>query len=86
MCTANVVEDIPAPLRDRMEVIRLVGYIADEKMHIARDYLEPTAQKNSGVRPTEVSGVLYYFVRIVQSFSNASVTVVEWRSLVRWSA
>lgn len=55
MCTANVVEDIPAPLRDRMEVIRLVGYIADEKMHIARDYLEPTAQKNSGVRPTEVS-------------------------------
>ncbi|GBG83520.1 hypothetical protein CBR_g37235 [Chara braunii] len=50
VCTANVVEAIPGPLLDRMEVIRLVGYISDEKMNIARHYLEPTARKNAGVK------------------------------------
>ncbi|KAJ7554808.1 hypothetical protein O6H91_05G010100 [Diphasiastrum complanatum] len=55
VCTANLVEMIPAPLLDRMEVLRLVGYITDEKMHIARDYLERTAQESSGVKPEQVS-------------------------------
>ncbi|CAM6113131.1 unnamed protein product [Calypogeia fissa] len=54
MCTANLVESIPNPLLDRMEVIRLVGYITDEKMHIARDYLERAAREGSGVKPEQV--------------------------------
>ncbi|KAL2651757.1 hypothetical protein R1flu_019885 [Riccia fluitans] len=54
VCTANVVETIPGPLLDRMEVIRLVGYITDEKMHIARDYLERAAREASGVKPEQV--------------------------------
>ncbi|BFI05718.1 ATP-dependent Lon protease [Marchantia polymorpha subsp. ruderalis] len=54
VCTANVVESIPGPLLDRMEVIRLVGYITDEKMHIARDYLERAAREGSGVKPEQV--------------------------------
>lgn len=54
VCTANVVETIPGPLLDRMEVIRLVGYISDEKMHIARDYLEPAARTGSGIKPEQV--------------------------------
>ncbi|CAK9191984.1 unnamed protein product [Sphagnum troendelagicum] len=54
VCTANVVENIPDPLLDRMEVIRLVGYITDEKMHIARDYLEKSAREGSGVKPEQV--------------------------------
>jgi ATP-dependent Lon protease len=41
VCTANVLDTIPAPLLDRMEVIRLSGYIASEKQAIARQYLEP---------------------------------------------
>lgn len=41
MCTANVLDTIPGPLLDRMEVIRLSGYIFDEKVAIARKYLEP---------------------------------------------
>ncbi|TYI70792.1 hypothetical protein E1A91_D08G247100v1 [Gossypium mustelinum] len=54
VCTANVVDNIPNPLLDRMEVIAIAGYIADEKMHIARDYLEKTAQETCGVKPEQV--------------------------------
>ncbi|KAL4303830.1 hypothetical protein GQ457_10G012720 [Hibiscus cannabinus] len=54
VCTANVVENIPNPLLDRMEVIAIAGYITDEKMHIARDYLEKTAQEACGVKPEQV--------------------------------
>ncbi|KAJ7562500.1 hypothetical protein O6H91_03G071600 [Diphasiastrum complanatum] len=54
VCTANLVETIPSPLLDRMEVIRLVGYISDEKMHIARDYLVRAALESSGVKPEQV--------------------------------
>ncbi|PSC68558.1 Lon protease mitochondrial [Micractinium conductrix] len=49
MCTANVLDTIPGPLLDRMEVIRLSGYIFDEKVAIARTYLEPQARTDAGV-------------------------------------
>ena len=45
LCTANVTDTIPGPLLDRMEVVRLSGYILDEKMEIARQYLEPVARQ-----------------------------------------
>ncbi|KAE8688511.1 Lon protease-like protein [Hibiscus syriacus] len=54
VCTANVVDNIPNPLLDRMEVIAIAGYITDEKIHIARDYLEKTAQEACGVKPEQV--------------------------------
>lgn len=54
VCTANLVENIPGPLLDRMEVIRLVGYITDEKTHIARGYLEKAAREGSGVKAEQV--------------------------------
>ncbi len=55
ICTANVTETIPEPLRDRMEMIDLSGYVAEEKIAIAQRYLIPQAQKGSGVTEEQLS-------------------------------
>lgn len=49
ICTANVTETIPEPLRDRMEMIDVSGYVAEEKLAIAKQYLIPQAMKDSGL-------------------------------------
>lgn len=54
VCTANVVEMIPNPLLDRMEIISIAGYITDEKTHIARDYLEKATREACGINPKQV--------------------------------
>ncbi len=53
VCTANSL-NIPAPLLDRMEVIRLPGYTEDEKMNIAKRYLLPKQMKNNGLKDGEL--------------------------------
>ncbi len=53
VATANTM-NIPAPLLDRMEVIRLSGYTEDEKVNIATRYLLPKQMKNNGVTKTEL--------------------------------
>ena len=52
VCTANSL-NIPAPLLDRMEVIRIPGYTEDEKMNIARRYLVPKQMTNNGLKENE---------------------------------
>ncbi|CAG8742599.1 31984_t:CDS:2 [Gigaspora margarita] len=54
VCTANVVDTIPVPLLDRMEVIHLSGYVADEKVAIASKYLVPTAKEMAGLQNSDV--------------------------------
>lgn len=54
VATANTL-NIPAPLLDRMEVIRLSGYTEDEKVNIAMRYLLPKQMKNNGVKSTELA-------------------------------
>ncbi len=49
IATANVLDSIPGPLRDRMEVIELSGYTRDEKLHIARRYLISRQLKHAGL-------------------------------------
>ncbi len=52
--TANTLDTIPAPLLDRMEVIRLSGYINDEKVAIARRYLIPKSVDRAGLKKNDV--------------------------------
>lgn len=54
VATANTM-NIPAPLLDRMEIIRLAGYTEDEKINIAMKYLLPKELKTHGLKPAEVS-------------------------------
>ncbi len=53
IATANSLE-IPAPLLDRMEIIRLAGYTEDEKVHIAENYLVPRQQELNGLKENEI--------------------------------
>ncbi|CAO3679983.1 unnamed protein product [Rhizopus stolonifer] len=55
VCTANVLDTIPGPLLDRMEVIQLSGYIAEEKAAIASKYLAPTAKTSAGLEHVNVN-------------------------------
>lgn len=52
--TANVLDSIPEPLKDRMDILRLSGYILEEKVKIAEEYLIPRNQKNMGLKNSEL--------------------------------
>jgi ATP-dependent Lon protease len=62
--TANTLETIPGPLRDRMEVIQLAGYTEAEKLEIARRYLVPRQIERNGLTPRQIA------------FSDAALKVV----------
>jgi ATP-dependent Lon protease len=53
--TANMLSPIPAPLRDRMEILELDGYTEDEKVHIAQQYLIPRQLRENSLRPNEIT-------------------------------
>ncbi|MEU8356448.1 endopeptidase La [Nonomuraea sp. NPDC048882] len=55
LATANVLEAIPGPLLDRMEIVTLDGYTEDEKVAIARDHLLPRQLELAGLTPEEVT-------------------------------
>jgi len=66
ICTANVLDPIPEPLRDRMEIIDLQGYIEDEKVHIAFRYLIPRQIEENGLKPEQIEfseEVVRYLIR-----------------------
>jgi ATP-dependent Lon protease len=54
VCTANMLDTIPAPLLDRMEVIEVSGYVTEEKAVIADKYLGPQAKESSGLKEADV--------------------------------
>jgi ATP-dependent Lon protease len=54
ICTANMLDPIPEPLRDRMEIIELQGYSEEEKLHIAHRYLVPRQTEENGVTAEQI--------------------------------
>jgi len=54
ICTANMLDPIPEPLRDRMEIIELQGYTEDEKLHIAFRYLIPRQIETNGITGDQI--------------------------------
>ncbi len=69
ICTANYLEAIPGPLRDRMEVIQLSGYTEHEKIAIAQGYLIPRQIKENGLRQGEVTFTEAALSRIVRDYT-----------------
>jgi ATP-dependent Lon protease len=66
ICTANMLDTIPPPLLDRMELIFLQGYSEEEKVHIAFQYLIPRQIKENGITPEQIEfpeDALRYMVR-----------------------
>ncbi|HCD51167.1 MAG TPA: endopeptidase La, partial [Balneolaceae bacterium] len=55
IATANSLDTIPAPLRDRMEIINISGYTLEEKTQIARKYLIPKQIKENGLKEDQIS-------------------------------
>ncbi|MCP9257867.1 Lon protease-like, mitochondrial [Dirofilaria immitis] len=54
ICTANITDTIPGPLKDRMEMIEVSGYVAEEKSNIAQSYLVPQCRKDSSLEESQL--------------------------------
>ncbi len=76
--TANDLDPIPAPLRDRMEIIHLSGYTEQEKSAIARQYLVPRQTRENGLRPSEVTFTDDAILSIIRDYTReAGVRTLE---------
>lgn len=71
VCTANSL-NIPAPLLDRMEVIRIPGYTEDEKLNIATRYLIPKQMKENGLKDDELSISKSAVLDVIQHYTRES--------------
>jgi len=67
--TANMLDTIPGPLRDRMEIISLAGYTADEKLEIAHRYLVPRQMAANGLAPGQVEITDEAIREIIQNYT-----------------
>ena len=72
ICTANQLGPIPAPLRDRMEIIEIDGYTELEKVQIAQRYLVPRQVRENGLREDEVSFKKKALRRIIREYTYES--------------
>ena len=76
--TANMLEPIPGPLRDRMEILQLSGYTETEKVRIAQGYLVPRQLRENGLRPGELTFSEAALHRIVREYTReAGVRALE---------
>src|SRR5205085_5193808 len=78
--TANYLPQVPEPLRDRMEIIRLSGYLDQEKLAIARQFLLPRQLRQNGLAPESVTCDAAVIPAIVQGYTReAGVRELERR-------
>ena len=69
ICTANTLDTIPSPLLDRMEVIRLSGYITEEKVQIAKHHLWPSLLKEMGLNRTQIQITVPAIRHIIEGYA-----------------
>lgn len=69
IATANIRDTIPAPLLDRMEVIEINGYIDEEKLHIAEQYLIPKQLKNHGLTEEQITFTRSAILKIINRYT-----------------
>ena len=69
ICTANSLDTIPGPLRDRMEIIRIPGYTMQEKLAIAQQYLVPRQIQENGLRKQDVTMSREALQRIAEGYT-----------------
>jgi ATP-dependent Lon protease len=69
LTTANMLDTVPGPLRDRMEIISLSGYTADEKLQIARRYLVGRQMEANGLKPGDAEITDAALAEIVQHYT-----------------
>lgn len=69
ICTANTLDTIPGPLLDRMEVIRLSGYITEEKMQIAKHHLWPALLEEAGMNKKQVQITLPAIRHVIDGYA-----------------
>lgn len=69
LMTANVLDTIPEPLKDRMETLRLSGYILEEKLQIAKKYLIPRNRKSMGLKASDVAFTTGALMQIINGYA-----------------
>ncbi|MEO7083643.1 MAG: endopeptidase La [Gemmatimonadaceae bacterium] len=80
LTTANYLPQVPEPLRDRMEIIRLSGYLDQEKFAIARQFLVPKQLRSNGLDPAKIEWEVDVIPTVVQNYTReAGVRELERR-------
>ena len=69
ICTANMLDTIPGPLRDRMEIISIAGYTEEDKLHIARRYLVPRQLERNGLKEGQLAVTDAALRRVIENYT-----------------
>src|SRR5262247_374080 len=72
VCTANVLSQIPRPLQDRMEIIQLPGYIENEKLSIATEFLVPKQREANGLSEQHIAFTDTAILEIIRYYTRES--------------